>query len=756
MRWHVLHRAPQKFTASVVMATAVLPDELDDGTVAEAPEPKLTLADILSGDNLVTMLDKREVTSIGQKVVRDFEIDYATLTTGQEDGDDEGWLDRYARWIRIALQVRKAKNTPWPGASNIKYPLLTVASIQFQARAYPAIVDGSNLVKGRVLGPDPDGEKRERADRIGQHMTWQLLYKMIDWEEQTDKLLLMLPICGTVIRKTYYDPIAGANCSDMIPANDFIVNYWAKSLDSTPRVTQILHLYPYEARERIAAGLWEKVRIDAQDGTDDDALIDFYEQHRMLDLDEDGIPEHYVVTTTTEGEVARIAPCFAMSDVFMRVGKVVKKATKLTAEDLAQPDHPIVRVERQQYFTKYGFIPSPDGSFYDIGFGSLLEDISEMVDSLQNQMIDAASLQNAGGGFIGAGVNIKSGNLRFGLGEWKRVDAGSGKISDNVFRMPADGPSPVSFQLLEFLISAAQNITSSSDALTGGSPGTEQPTTLLARIEQAQKVMSGIFKRIHRAFGKELRILRRLNRDFLDEEEYFQLNDEDKLEPQRGIGDNGGPAMQDDAAQGATQAPEKIGKADYQDEDLDVVPVSDPTMVSDVQKMARAQAGMSEKGNPLVNQKVLLQRYYEALGWPNIKELLTVPQAPNPELLLEAMKQHLDKMRADIEAMKGRAIATDQLADAALKLGEAGLIQDAAAVAGVATEIATQGQTDGQSAAGAGSVPGMEGSPPDAGVPQPPDAQAAGPDAGVGGGAADAPGGAGAGGAAGAPSGPVA
>lgn len=720
-----------------------------------SPIPKLTLAEILSGDNLADILTDNELTSIGAKVIRDFEIDYATLTTGTEDGQDEGWLDRYARWIRIALQVRKTKNSPWPGASNIKYPLLTVASIQFQARAYPAIVDGSNLVKGRVLGPDPDGQKRERADRIGQHMTWQLLYKMVDWEEQTDKLLLMLPICGTVIRKTYYDPIAGANCSDMIPANDFIVNYWAKSLDSTPRATQILHLYPYEARERVAAGLWRKVRIDSQDGEDEDALVDFYEQHRMLDLDEDGIPEHYVVTTTTEGEVARVVPCFDMSDVYVRVGKAVKKATKLDEGELAGPDHPIVRVERQQYFTKYGFIPSPDGSFYDIGFGSLLEDISATIDTSLNQTIDAGSLQNAGGGFIGAGISIKSGNLRFALGEWKRADAGAGKFSDNIFPMPAHGPSPVLFQVLEFLIQAAQNITSSSDALTGGSPGTEQPTTLLARIEQAQKVMSGIFKRIHRAFGKELKILRRLNRDFLDEEEYFQLNDEDKLEPQRGIGDNGGPAM-DDAAQGATQSPQKIGKADYQDEDLDVIPVSDPTIVSDVQKMAKAQAMMTEKGNPLVNQVELLRRYFDALGVPDIKALLTVPKAPNPELLIEAMKQHLAKQAADDKSMQTRASAADQLADAAMKLGETGLIQDAAAVAGVATEIATQGQNDEQPATGPGNVPGMEGQPPDQGIPGSPDPQAAGPDAGMGAGPPNDAGTSGVGGPPGAAGGPVA
>jgi chaperonin GroES len=197
------------------------------------------------------------------------------------------------------------KTFPWPKAANIKFPLLTVASIQFQARAYPAIVDGSNLVKGRVLGRDQDGSKRERADRIGQHMTWQLLYRMADWEEDTDKLLLMLPITGCVFRKTYYDPIAGTNRSDMITADDFVVDYWAKSLDRAPRYTHILHRYPYEVRANFAADLWRKVQFSQEPESSDDVegLIDFYEQHRMIDLDGDGIPEPYVVTTTTEGRL---------------------------------------------------------------------------------------------------------------------------------------------------------------------------------------------------------------------------------------------------------------------------------------------------------------------------------------------------------------------------------------------------------------------------------------------------------------------
>jgi chaperonin GroES len=489
---------------------------------------------------------------------------------------------------------------PWPKASNVKFPLLTVAAVQFQARAYPAIVDGSNLVKGRVLGPDPDGEKRKRADRIGAHMTWQLLYRMPGWEEETDRLLLQLPICGCVFRKSYYDSIAGSNCSEMVSGEDFIINYWAKSLESAPRYTHRLRFYPHEVKEKIAGGLWREVpvRAEAETADDEDALVEFFEQHRYLDLDDDGYPEPFIVTTTKDGQVARIVPCFGADNVKVSVGG---KTVNLLDDNGQKQDGKIVCIERRQYFTKYAFIPAPDGSFYDIGFGWLLEDISEPINTAINQMLDAASLQNAGGGFLGSGINVRGGSMPFRIGEWKRVEVvNNAPLKDNVFRLDHPGPSAVLFSLLGMLIQSAKEITSVQDVMTGEGTTNQPATTTLALIEQGHKVMTGIFKRIHRAFGRELRTLFDLNRDYLDEEEYFLLNDGDQAQ--------------------------QIAREDYDDSDLDVVPVSDPSLVTDMQKMARSEAEWgSFLNDPLINQVELRKRRMEVLGTPDPDTMLKVP-----------------------------------------------------------------------------------------------------------------------------------
>lgn len=663
--------------------------EPTDIAVIEAQHTAPTLDEIMAADNVADLLTEGELMTIGKRCQQEFEYDW-------ESGAE--WRQSYKRWMDIALQVRKAKAFPWSNAANVKLPLLTSAAIQFNVRAAPVIIDDSNLVKGRVLGPDPDGIKADRAQRIGQHMSWQLLYDMNDWVDDTDKLLLMLPIVGTVMRKTYRDRIEDSNVSEMVPGDDFVINYWTKSLKTAPRYTHILRRYPYQIEENIRSGLWYDVRVveGANDKDQSDtAPIEFLEQFCRLDLDGDGYPEPYIVTLTRDGgDICRIACCFTADDI------------KLTPQGLVK------RIKNRQYFTKYPFIPAPDGSFYDIGFGKLLDDITAASDTVVNQSLDAGTLQNAQGGFIGSGINIRSGNMAFRtVGEWKRVDVLGGTLRDNIVPLNLPGPSAVLFNLLELLISMAEKITSSSDALSGQSPATEQPTTLLARIQQATKVLTGIFKRIHRSFGDELRILRGLNKDYVDEDTYYALNDE----------------MQGN-----------IGPADYEDKDLDVVPVSDPASVNDAEKMTKVEALMIYRGDPMINQQEVAQRYFEATGQRDIKKLFAPAPPPDPQILIEGAKLALEKMKVDAMFDKDKAVGANALMDASTKALAEGLLEDAAMFAGAAMKLAQESTRytletpDGQPADGQGAMGGMEGPGGDASLLPAPDGAAIQPDDGMG------------------------
>jgi chaperonin GroES len=675
--------------------TAIMVDEEEPETQA------LDIHAILEADNIAELLDENELAGIGQRCIRDFAID--------EDSRKD-WLADAKRWRAAAMQAKEAKNFPWPKAANVKFPLLIQAALQFQATAYPVIVDGPNIAKGRVLGADPDGEKQARADRIAQHMSWQLLFDMPDWEEETDSLLLNLPIMGCGFRKSYYDDVTRQNCAIIVPEDDMVVNYWFRSFETAPRYTQIVRLYPNDIRERVLNGRWidpgevsptvESKRV-SQD--DDDAEVEFLEQHRLIDLDDDGYAEPYVVTLTREGKIVRITAAF-------------------TPETVTMNNQGVVKIERRCWFTRYLFFPSPDGSFYGMGFGKLLDDLSDAINAVINQSLDAGTLQNAQGGFLGSGVNIKGGPLRAIMGEWKRVDVTAGTLRDNILPLQLPGPSPVLLTLLEFLIDAARGITSVQDIMTGGEQNANTPaTTTLAQIDQAMKVMKSIFKRIHRSFGKDLQKQMELNRENLDEDAYFNLNDD----------------------------PQMVTKDDYQDKDLDVVPVSDPTMVSDAQRHGRAGFLIqSFKGDPGVNQAALNKIVLEAAGIPSDQRqaLLDVGEPkPDPMLLIEGAKLALEKLKIDGQYDKDKAAAAKSMFDAAMLALQMGMLPDAAVLAGAGTKAATEStgytmEGMNEPADRPGAVPGMEEPPVDGAVPGLPQGSASGLDGGMGPGGADEPG----------------
>ena len=618
-----------------MMAEAALDIEETEG---EAEAQPVSMLDIMKAQNIVPMISEADARKIGDTAVQEYQIDVDSR---------KDWLALYDRAMDKAMQVEKEKTFPWRNASNVKFPVLTQAAIQFQARAYPAIIDGSNLVKGRVLGPDPEGKKRARADRVAQHMTWQLLYDMPGWEEDTDRLLLRLPIIGCVFRKSWQDPLHKKPMTETVSAKDFVVNYHATSLEKCPRYTHVQRYYPHEIEEYIRAGVWERVSYEGEDGQDPNSLVEFLEQHRMIDMDGDGYPEPYVVTLTKEGDVARIAPCFDMEGIYVSTDDGPQQLAELIESGAIPESIDIVKIERKEYFTKYGFIPSPDGSFYDIGFGFLLDNISASIDTIINQLIDAGTLSNMQGGFLGGGVKIKGGNMRFTPGEWKRVEGVSaGPLRDNILPLQLPGPSPVLFQLLGMLIEAAKDITSVQDILTGSQDSQTAPTTALALIEQGQKVFTAIYKRIHRAFGRELRILFNLNRDFLDEQTYYALADVPD-----GTGD--------------------IGRADYQDRDLDIVPVSDPTAVNDMQKMAKSQVLMQHIGDPLINQAEIRRRQFEAAGISDIPVLFEVPQQqPDPKMVSDTEKNLADIRAKDADTAEKYVSAAKTAFELGQQLGD--------------------------------------------------------------------------------------
>jgi len=567
---------------------------LDDGT--GKPHP-----------NVAQFLTDEELRNIGQKVVREYDIDKNSRAD---------WETTIEKATILARQLHEEKTTPWPGAASVKYPLITSAIIQFAARVYPEIIQGFEVVKAQIKGEDPDGQKEQRAQRVSQHMSWQCLSQMKGWEESMDKLLHVLPNAGTVFKKTYWDPINRLNRSDMLLPLDVVIHYKAKDMDTVRRITHVYPVYVNDIWERVKEGIWLDIKlppeVDQDQPAEEDAAQDMLEQHRFLDLDGDGYQEPYVVTVHRAScQVVRIKARFEAEDVILtESGKEIK------------------RIEPTQFFTKYGFIPSPDGSIYDIGFGTLLYALNAAINTVTNQLLDSGSLANLQGGFIDRSIRETGGAKPLKLGEFRKVKMGAGgRLQDRIMFAPTKEPSLVLFQLLGFLVEAGKEVSSIKDVITGTPPGANVPAaTVLALIEQGLKTFSAITKRVYRALGAEFQKLYKLNGIYMEQEEVY-----------RTLLDSQAAAYRED----------------YRTGDLDILPVADPNMASDVVRVAKTQALFETiSGRPNVDEDEITRRGIQMLQVPDPDKII-IPeekrqQVPDPEL----MKVQLERDKFELEIMK--------------------------------------------------------------------------------------------------------
>ncbi len=622
----------------------------------EQPEQGLdilsTLLEYTRMVNICDTLEGSDVTNIGRDVVEYVKLD---------DASREDWLKRSDSAMDMAMQIVETKSTPWPNASNIKYPVLTVAALQFHARAYPAIIMGNKVVKGQVTGEDVDGLKSEQSKRISSHMNYQLLEENESWEEDVDKLLLALPIEGCEFKKTYYSKDLGYNVSEWIRPYDLIVDNKTRSLFSCPRITHRLWYYPHEIDGFQRSGVWRDANLQiSQDDSDQEKLQEFYEQHKFLDLDGDGYKEPYIVTVHVNSEqVVRIVAGFHSDDIIVRLNGQEGKLGEL-AKGLRESNAPqdaalsilsgaeFVRVDRIQFFTKFAFFPAPDGSFYDVGFGQLVGPLSDSIDTIINQLIDAGTLSNKQGGFIRSGVSVNNqrGEVTFTIGEYKPITLPSQmSISDAIYQVKYPEPSLVLFNLLGSLITAAKEITGTSEILVGSGGQNETATTTMARIDQGLKVFTAIYKRIYRSLRKEYKKLFKLNARYLEMETYFKVLDSGQ--------------------------PMKVMLADYRNDGTDVQPVADPQMANTIMAMAKAQGLMPLMGNPIVNKDEVTKRYIDALDVPAPERLIIPPeqreQGPTPEQKLAAMEAASKHAKTQAEIKEIQAKAVNLIADAESK-----------------------------------------------------------------------------------------
>lgn len=544
---------------------------------------------IAEADNLAASMSDTDLAKLATAVLDGFDIDLASMSD---------WQERMQRGLDLAMLVKDEKTYPWQNAANIRYPLITSAALQYNARAYPAIVPSSDIVKAAVHGADKDNQKANRAKRIASWMTWQLTVDSREWERGTDQLTMQLPIVGDMFRKVWWDVSTNRLRSQLrMPGKHIVVNNNATTLATAPRVSDQIDLYPHQVTTNFLTGRFVEITLPKKP-EDDQSPEQFIEQMCRHDLDGDGYPEPYIVTVHKEMQkVVRVVAAYDMDTVRIGNGR-------------------IVAAEPAPYLVHYQFMPPMDGGLLGTGMGLLLGDISETINSTLNMIMDSGHLSSLGGGFIGAqNFRIKGGVKRIRPGEYQQVNFTGDDIRRGIVDLQFPGPSPVLFQVLGMMIEAGREITSVSNVMTGDTGRQNMPVgTVMALIEQGQMVFTASYKRIYRALQDEFDLICRLNRKNVTPDRYQAYLDE-QADPQ----------------------------TDFNMADMDVLPVADPKAVTSMQKMSRAQFLLELAQNQLVDPQEAVRRVLEAAAIDDAEALIPKPdpEAMKQQLLMQAVQEEL-------------------------------------------------------------------------------------------------------------------
>jgi len=625
-----------------------------------------------AGGDISSLLAPGVVDTIGLDAVREWEIDKASRST---------WIATAERGLALAVQETDddedfRRDGVWEGSADIHYPLLTTAVTQFNARATPELIKGDKVVGVKTfdppaLQPTTKDEQQDtpppqnpqqaqamqaqamqqqeaaahadmlakakaaRAQRVAHFMNWTIFYKMDNWEGETDLLLMECPVTGVGFKKPYMGPDGLA--SDYVSALRLTVHNDTKSLSRCPRITQDFDIYPYEIAQRRMMGQYRDIDIVTEAEDPEEPRV-FIEQHRLEDLDHDGVAEPYIVTVDVETkQTLRIEAAYTMDDVVLN-----KEKTNA------------VRIERWVPFALFLFLPDPRGRFYGLGLARLLDAITASVDTGINQLIDAGSAEIAGGGFIGANVRLQgsgqSGTVYKQPGEWQTVSTGGSDLRQALFEFTVPSPSPVTMQMLEMLLAAAKDISSVKDVISGDAPSTAPVGTTLALQNQALQVFSAIYKRLYRGFRDEFRLMYHCLKRWATDEirhQYTELT--------------GGDFDQDFSGDGT-----------------DIQPIADPSVVTKMQKISRMQATIQFAESPLgmaagMTQagpaQALATMFLEALEYDRPEQFMaTVP--PNPELVAKVQELAASAALKNAQAQHTGALSVQDEAQSNLTRAE--------------------------------------------------------------------------------------
>ena len=542
--------------------------------------------------NLADDMSSSSLESLGQTL-------YDQYTEYKESRGD--WEQSYKEGLELLGFKYERRTEPFRGASGVNHPVLAEAVTQFQATAYKELLPSDGPVRTQILG-NITVEKEEQSKRVKDFMNYQIMDQMKEYEPEFDQMLFYLPLSGSTFKKVYYDELLGRAVSKFVPAEDLIVPYSATSLDDTDAIVHVIKMSGNELRKQQVAGFYRDVKLSdppvtenqleekklqlegiSKDGQEDQYTL--YEMHTNLDLegyedmDENGNPTGiklpYVITFADDNQ------------------------TILSIRRNYKPEDPLKK--KISYFVQFKFLPGT--GFYGFGLIHMIGGLTRTATAALRQLLDAGTLANLPAGFKTRGLRIRDDAQPLQPGEFRDVDAPGGNIRDQFMQLPFKGPDATLLQLMGIVVQAGQRFASIADSQVGDMNQQAAVGTTVALLERGSRVMSAIHKRLYVGLKQEFKLLSEVFKTYLPSEYPYDVV-------------------------GATR---NIKVADFDDK-VDILPVADPNIFSQTQRISMAQTQLQlAQTNPQIHD--IYQAYrsmYDALGVKNINAILPQPSQPTP------------------------------------------------------------------------------------------------------------------------------
>ena len=577
----------------------ILPDEMDLDAIPFEPAPEIFFSDNLAEE----YLDESEIERIGSIVMDSY--------TSDKESRAE-WESMFEKGFELLGLKLNTTSEPFEGACTAVHPLLIESAVKFQSKASEELFPPQGPVKAQIIGTS-NAQKEDQSERVQSFMNFQLTEVMPEYFDEFERMLFHLPLVGSAFKKIYYDPASERPVSEFVPVDQFYVSYNATDLRRADRYTHVIYMTPHELQKQIMSGMYRDIDLSEpgnfqpstmsqtinsimgiEFNAEHDKQYTLLEQHLYLELDDDEFPSPYIVTIEKDS------------------GQVLGIRRNWNENDPTR--------EKKMYFTHYKYVPG--FGFYGLGLIHFLGNMTMSATLAMRSLLDAGQFANLPGGFKARGIRIVGGDDPIAPGEFKEVEATGMDLNKAIVPLPYKEPSQTLFQLLGFITQAGQKFADSTDAVVSDASNYGPVGTTLALIEASAKLFSAIHKRLHKSQKDELRILARLNYEFLP--------DEQMMIPIPG-----------------RELP--VTRADF-DGRVDIIPVSDPNIPSQAHRLAQAQ--------------LLLQiSAQSAPGTYDMREvhrsLLTAAGVREPSRFLSAEKQpqEQDPVSDILAASKGLPIS---------------------------------------------------------------------------------------------------